>query len=246
MLLRLDDGGHVPAAAVPRPRRAERRASATCTPRRGRSRSTCSLINVFVLPIAFAGLLIFRRGGGGRQLHPRSCRSARARALIAVVVFLGGFSAATAMIVVDSLALSKMITNDIVLPILLRRQVEEDLLDDASPPRASAILGVVTLGLRLGAHGARAVPAGGDGAAVVHRRRPSARPPCSSGSTGGAATGRARSPASRRASRMWFYTLILPALVREGVLPLASSPTGRSGRVAPPDRAARRSPGSTP
>lgn len=40
---------------------------------------------------------------------------------LAVVVFLGGFSAATGMIVVASVALSIMITNDLVAPLLLRR-----------------------------------------------------------------------------------------------------------------------------
>ena len=38
-----------------------------------------------------------------------------------MAVFLGGFSAATAMIVVDSLALSKMISNDVILLVILRR-----------------------------------------------------------------------------------------------------------------------------
>lgn len=40
---------------------------------------------------------------------------------LAVVVFLGGFSAATGMIVVASVALSIMITNDLIAPLLLRR-----------------------------------------------------------------------------------------------------------------------------
>lgn len=40
---------------------------------------------------------------------------------LAVLVFLGGFSAATGMIVVASVALSIMITNDLIAPLLLRR-----------------------------------------------------------------------------------------------------------------------------
>ncbi len=40
---------------------------------------------------------------------------------LAVLVFLGGFSAATGMIVVECVALSIMITNDLVAPLLLRR-----------------------------------------------------------------------------------------------------------------------------
>ncbi len=41
--------------------------------------------------------------------------------LLAVLVFLGGFSAAAGMIVVASVALSIMITNDLIAPVLLRR-----------------------------------------------------------------------------------------------------------------------------
>ena len=87
-----------------------------------------------------------------------------------VIVFLGGFSAATAMIVVDSLALSKMISNDIVLPVLLRgaprcrRVLDESGLDPPRHPRrGGARRGV-------GPHRGRSVPARGDGAPLVHRR----------------------------------------------------------------------------
>ena len=41
--------------------------------------------------------------------------------LLAILVFIGGFSAATGMIVVASVALSIMITNDLIAPLLLRR-----------------------------------------------------------------------------------------------------------------------------
>jgi Na+/proline symporter/signal transduction histidine kinase len=43
---------------------------------------------------------------------------------LAVLVFLGGLSAATAMVVVASIALSTMISNDIAVPLLLRRRLE--------------------------------------------------------------------------------------------------------------------------
>ncbi|MGH7375668.1 MAG: histidine kinase, partial [Candidatus Rokuibacteriota bacterium] len=78
------------------------------------------LINVFVLPIAFAGLLVFPEAGAQADGFILRLPLFFDSQLISVLVFLGGFSAATAMIVVDSLALSKMITNDIILPVLLR------------------------------------------------------------------------------------------------------------------------------
>ena len=39
---------------------------------------------------------------------------------LALVVYIGGLSAATAMIIVTTVALSTMISNDVVMPILLR------------------------------------------------------------------------------------------------------------------------------
>lgn len=41
---------------------------------------------------------------------------------LAILAFLGGFSAATAMIIVATLTLSHMLSNDVVLPLLLKRQ----------------------------------------------------------------------------------------------------------------------------
>ena len=60
-------------------------------------------------------------------------------------MFLGGFSAATAMIVVDSLALSKMLTNDIVVPILLRNR-SRDIYRASLRSMRLCILLVVFLG----------------------------------------------------------------------------------------------------
>src|ERR1700693_3086703 len=85
------------------------------------------LINLFVLPIAFAGLLVFPESGAQADGFILRLPLYFDSHLISVVVFLGGFSAATAMIVVDSLALSKMVTNDIILPMLLRRRQLEDI-----------------------------------------------------------------------------------------------------------------------
>ena len=51
------------------------------------------------------------------------------------------------MIVVDSLALSKMITNDVILPVLLRRRSMEDIYWITLFYTRLAMLGVVALGL---------------------------------------------------------------------------------------------------
>ena len=104
------------------------------------------LINIFVLPIAFAGLLVFPEAGAQADGFILRLPLSFDSQLISVIVFLGGFSAATAMIVVDSLALSKMITNDIILPMLLRRRRMEDIYWITLFYTRLAMLAVVALG----------------------------------------------------------------------------------------------------
>jgi PAS domain S-box-containing protein len=101
------------------------------------------LINVFVLPIAIAGLLMLPRTQADQfvLLLPLSAGDQS----LSILVFLGGFSAATAMIVVDSLALSKMLTNDIVVPILLRNR-SRDIYRASLRSMRFCILLVVFLG----------------------------------------------------------------------------------------------------
>ncbi len=76
-------------------------------------------INLLVVPIAIAGLLtlpdVLNRDVSVIAL-PLSAGS-KAMTLIAM---LGGLSSATAMVVVESVALSIMVSNDLVLPLLLR------------------------------------------------------------------------------------------------------------------------------
>ncbi|MEK6742017.1 MAG: ATP-binding protein [Nitrospirota bacterium] len=76
------------------------------------------LINLFVLPIAYGGLML----GGAQEkadFFVLSIPLQQGNPLLAAIVFLGGFSAATAMVIVESLALSTMVMNSLVLPALL-------------------------------------------------------------------------------------------------------------------------------
>lgn len=83
------------------------------------------LINFFVLPIAFAGLVVI----GDRttaDLYVLALPLFNDQDLLALVAFIGGLSAATAMVIVASVALSIMISNDLVIPLFLRRLVKPD------------------------------------------------------------------------------------------------------------------------
>lgn len=72
--------------------------------------------------------------------------------LLTLITFIGGFSAATAMVIVASVALSIMISNDIVMPVFLRRNLsqrgglQENLAGTLLNIRRSAIFVVLLLG----------------------------------------------------------------------------------------------------
>ncbi|WP_215399109.1 PAS domain-containing hybrid sensor histidine kinase/response regulator [Rheinheimera oceanensis] len=90
------------------------------------------LVTIVVIPIAI----------GGMQLFPNALNSADSFVLLipaksdwntlSVLVFIGGFSAATSMIIIATLALSTMISNDVIMPGLLRSSKKQGLPHDYS------------------------------------------------------------------------------------------------------------------
>ena len=78
------------------------------------------VINIFVLPIAFAGILGFPGGDVDADAFVLTIPMKEGAALLALLAFIGGLSAATGMIIVESVALSTMVSNDLVMPLLLR------------------------------------------------------------------------------------------------------------------------------
>jgi Na+/proline symporter/signal transduction histidine kinase len=77
-------------------------------------------INLFVLPIAFGGLLHFERGTVDADTYVLTLPMAHHAEGLALLVFVGGLSAATGMVIVETIALSTMVCNDLVMPVLLR------------------------------------------------------------------------------------------------------------------------------
>ena len=80
------------------------------------------LINLFVLPLAIAGLATFPDGAIDRDLTVLALPLNAGCGLLALTTMIGGLSAATGMVVVDSVALAITVSNDLVMPILLRRR----------------------------------------------------------------------------------------------------------------------------
>jgi Na+/proline symporter/signal transduction histidine kinase len=78
-------------------------------------------INVFVIPIAIAGLVSFPFGAVDSDMYVLALPIEGDAPLLSVGVFLGGLSAATAMVIVECVALSIMVSNDIVVPLVLQR-----------------------------------------------------------------------------------------------------------------------------
>ena len=188
-------------------------------------------INVFVLPIALGGLLRFDGDAAAADSFILALPLHQGAWFVAVVVFLGGFSAATAMIVVDSLALSKMISNDILLPFILRRRSVEEVYWVSLASTRLGIVAVVTLGymwarieaghfllVEMGLLSFIAVTQCGPAVlGGLYWRRGTRR-----GAFWGIGSGFA----------LWAYTLILPALVKDGVFGDALLRDGPLGMTA--------------
>lgn len=79
------------------------------------------LINLFILPIAYAGLVYFQGQDVGYDTFVLALPIAADAPAMSLLAFLGGFSAATSMVIVSTIVLSIMITNDFINQFLLRR-----------------------------------------------------------------------------------------------------------------------------
>jgi signal transduction histidine kinase len=76
-------------------------------------------INLFVLPIALAGRLLLSPSADPDGLV-LALPLETGRPLLAVAVFIGGLSASAGMIIVSTTALSTMVCNDLLMPVLVR------------------------------------------------------------------------------------------------------------------------------
>ena len=80
-------------------------------------------INLFVIPIAAAGLVLLPKGIAEPDMFVLLLPIAKGAELITTLAYVGGLSAATAMVVVESVALAIMVCNSLVVPLLLHYRV---------------------------------------------------------------------------------------------------------------------------
>lgn len=84
------------------------------------------LFNVFVYPIAWGGNILFAGQDVNSDAYSLLIPQLFNNQTLTVLVFLGGFSAAISMIVVSSIGLSTMITNNILIPYNLLGELKSE------------------------------------------------------------------------------------------------------------------------
>ncbi len=108
------------------------------------------LISLFVVPIAVTGLAVMP-AGSNPDLFVLTLPLALDQGGLALLAFLGGFSSATSMVIVATIALATMVSNHIVMPIYLSARtpgatVSGDVRQIVILSRRLSISGVMVLG----------------------------------------------------------------------------------------------------
>ena len=193
------------------------------------------LINLFVIPVAIAGMLTFG-GSVDADTYVLALPLENEAWTISFLVFVGGLSAATAMVIVACVALAIMISNNLVLPLFLRLdRVDKqtglrpvaDMSDKLLIIRRTAIfviLGLAYTYYQVAGDSAALASIGLLSFAALAQFAPSFfiglfwRRPTSTGALWGMGTGFA----------VWFYTLFLPTILGSGAPLLVDGPFGLS------------------
>ncbi|TYZ08051.1 histidine kinase [Hymenobacter lutimineralis] len=78
------------------------------------------IINLFVLPLAFGGRLLDGDGHFDADTFVLALPLQAGHPWLALLIYLGGLSAASSMIIVETIALSVMMSNHLLMPLLVR------------------------------------------------------------------------------------------------------------------------------
>ncbi len=191
------------------------------------------LINIFVLPIALGGLMHFAGQGVDADTFVLTLPMAWGHGWLALLVFIGGLSAATGMVIVETIALSTMVCNDLVMPLLLRYrwvalQGRDDLSGLLLGIRRSAIIFILLLGylyFRLAGEAHALVSIGLISFAAVAQFAPA----IIGGMYWRGATGAGALAGLSSGFAVWLYTLLLPSFAKSGWLPIEFLQTGFLG-----------------
>ncbi len=190
-------------------------------------------MNLFVVPVAFGGALHFAAGTVDPDTFVLTLPMEQHQPALALLVFIGGLSAATGMVIVETIALSTMVCNDLVMPVLLRvRGLRLGERPQLAPLllriRRGAIVAVVLLGYfyyRFAGEAYALVAIGLISFAAVAQFAPAMlgglywKGGTRAGAVAGLLTGFA----------LWLYTLLLPSFAKSGWLPAGFIENGPFG-----------------
>lgn len=183
------------------------------------------VITVLVVPITLAGQALFAGSGVSPDTYVLALPLALKQETLALFVYIGGFSAATGMVIVASVALATMVSNDLVMPLLLRAGAlhEKQSIDkQVLWVRRATIVAIAMMAYAYHRSAAHYATGNGDtlaqhgllAFAAVAQFAPALigglywRGASRAGAIAGLAAGAA----------VWLYTLLLPALARVGWL----------------------------
>ena len=191
------------------------------------------VINLFVPAIAFGGMLYFAGASVDPDTYVLTLPLANGQNGLGLLVFIGGLSAATGMVIVETIALSTMVCNDLVMPLLLRWRAlrlneRTDLTGLLLGIRRAAILVMLILGylyFRIAGEAYALVSIGLISFAAVAQFAPA----CLGGLFWKGGT-RAGALAGLSAGFLvWLYTLLVPAFARSGWVPMSIVEAGPLG-----------------
>jgi len=179
------------------------------------------IINLFVIPIAFGGTILLPENINA-DTYVLALPMYAQNHWITMMVYIGGFSAASSMIIVETIALSTMISNNIVMPLLLSLEsVKEKLGNNLSSfvigSRRISIVVIIFLAYlydRTVAEKYSLVSIGMVSFAAVAQFAPSIiggiywKKATKSAALFGILTG----------FLVWFYTLVVPSIIGAGLL----------------------------
>ena len=80
------------------------------------------LINLFVIPLGIAGYALLHTSGLNSDLYVLGLPIFFHSKLLAFIVYFGGFSAASGMVIMETMAISSMISNNLIMPLLLKQK----------------------------------------------------------------------------------------------------------------------------
>lgn len=191
------------------------------------------VINIFVLPIALGGHLLFAPGTFDADMFVLAIPLSQGQGVLALLVYLGGFSAATSMVIVATIALSVMMSNNLIMPLMVgtpyfKTGSQDRLTRFLLYSRRLCILLVLVLAYiyyKGVAEYYSLVEVGLVSFAAVAQFAPAVLGGIfwKEGTKGGALAGIVMG------SVVWFYTLVVPSIVGVGMLPTSVMSEGPFG-----------------